>query len=133
MSAPPVRDSAAIALLAVGYVVAGKLGLVIAAVGGFATPVWAPSGLSLAVLVLFGQRLWPGIALGALLVNLWAGASAGVALGISAGNTLEAVLGAYALGRVPRLRPGLGRLKDVPAFVVLAAPLSTAVRATLGV
>lgn len=133
MTAPRARDAAAIALLAAGYVVAGKLGLVITAVGGFATPVWAPSGLSLAALVLFGQRLWPGVALGALLVNLWAGASAGVALGISAGNTLEAVLGAYALGRVPGFDPGLGRLKDVLAFVVLAALLSTAVSATVGV
>ena len=133
MSAPPARDAAAIALLAAGYVVAGRLGLVITAVGGFATPVWAPTGLSLAALVLFGQRLWPGIALGALLVNLWAGASAGVALGISAGNTLEAVLGAYALGRVPGFDPGLGRLKDVLALVLLAALLSTAVSATVGV
>ena len=133
MSARPARDAAAIALLAAGYVLAGKLGLVITAVGGFATPVWAPTGLSLAALVLFGQRLWPGIALGALLVNLWAGASAGVALGISAGNTLEAVLGAYALGRVPGFDPGLGRLKDVLAFVLLAALLSTAVSATVGV
>ena len=133
MSAPAARDAGAIALLAAGYVVAGKLGLVITAVGGFATPVWAPSGLSLAALVLFGQRLWPGIALGALLVNLWAGASAGVALGISAGNTLEAVLGAYALGRVPGFDPGLGRLKDVLALVLLAAVLSTAVSATVGV
>jgi signal transduction histidine kinase len=133
MSAPAARDAGAIALLAAAYVVAGKLGLVIAAVGGFATPVWAPSGLSLAALVLFGPRLWPGIALGALLVNLWAGASASVALGISAGNTLEAVLGAYALGRVPGFDPGLGRLKDVLAFVLLAALLSTAVSATVGV
>ena len=133
MSAPAARDAGAIALLAAGYVVAGKLGLVITAVGGFATPVWAPTGLSLAALVLFGQRLWPGIALGALLVNLWAGASAGVALGISAGNTLEAVLGAYALSRVPGFDPGLGRLKDVLAFVLLAALLSTVVSATVGV
>src|SRR5215813_5227275 len=64
MTAPRARDAAAIALLAVGYVIAGKLGLVITAVGGFATPVWAPSGLSLAALVLCGQRLWPGVALG---------------------------------------------------------------------
>src|SRR5262247_281152 len=111
MIVPRARDAASIALLAAVYVVTGRFGLVIATVSGFATPVWAPTGLSLAALVLFGYRLWPGVALGALLVNLWAGASAGVALGISAGNTLEAVLGAYALGRVPGFDPGLGRLK----------------------
>src|SRR4029453_13227029 len=133
MSAPPARYAAAIALLAAGDVGAGRLGRVITPVGGFAPPVWAPTGLSLAALVLFGQRLWPGVALGALLVNLWAGASAGVALGISAGNTLEAVLGAYALSRVPRFDPGLGRLKNAPALALLAALLSTAVSATVGV
>ena len=133
MSAPRGRYSAGIALLATVYVVTGKLGLAIAAVGGFATPIWAPSGLSLAALVLFGHRLWPGVALGALLVNLSAGASASVALGISAGNTLEAVVGAYALRRVPGFDPGLSRLKDVLALIVFAALLSTGVSATLGV
>src|SRR5262249_23017611 len=100
--------------------------------GGFATPVWAPTGLSLAALVLFGHRLWPGVALGALLVNFWAGASAGVAVGISAGNTLEAVVGAYAL-RPVGFDPGLNRLKDVFALIVFAALLSTVVSATVGV
>ncbi|HSP95683.1 MAG TPA: MASE1 domain-containing protein, partial [Candidatus Dormibacteraeota bacterium] len=133
MSAPRALDPARIALLATVYVVAGKLGLVITAVGGFATPVWAPTGLALAALVLFGHRLWPGVALGALLVNLWAGASAGVAVGISAGNTLEAVVGAYALRRVPGFDPGLSRLKDVLALIVLAALLSTSVSPTVGV
>ena len=133
MSVPRARDLAGIVLLATVYVAAGRLGLVITAVGGFATPVWAPTGLSLAALVLFGQRLWPGIALGALLVNFWAGASPGVALGISAGNTLEAVVGAYALRRVPGFEPGLNRLKDVLALIAFAALLSTVVSATVGV
>jgi signal transduction histidine kinase len=133
MSAPRAHDLAGIVLLATVYVVAGRLGLLITAVGGFATPVWAPTGLSLAALVLFGQRLWPGIALGALLVNFWAGASPGVALGISAGNTLEAVVGAYALRRIPGFEPGLNRLKDVLALIAFAALLSTVVSATVGV
>src|SRR5262249_56923734 len=66
MTAPRARDAAAIALLAAGYVVAGKLGLGITAVGGVATPVWAPSGPSLAALLLFGQPLWPRLAARAL-------------------------------------------------------------------
>jgi signal transduction histidine kinase len=133
MSDRRARDVAGIALLATVYVVAGRLGLMITAVGGFATPVWAPTGLSLAALVLFGRRLWPGVALGALLVNFWAGASAGVALGISAGNTLEAVVGAYALRRVPGFDPGLNRLKDVLALIGFGALLSTVVSASVGV
>src|SRR5262249_12638152 len=60
MTVPRARDAAAIALLAAGYVVAGKAGLVITAGGGVATPVSAPSGPSSAARVLLGQRLWPG-------------------------------------------------------------------------
>jgi PAS domain S-box-containing protein len=122
-----------IALLAAAYAVLGELGLAITAVAGFATPVWAPTGLSLAALVLFGYRCWPGVALGAFVVNLWAGAPASAALGVAAGNTLEAIAGAYALRRMRGFDPGLRRLRDVLALILVAAPLSTIVSATVGV
>jgi len=46
-----------------------------------------------AVKRVFGSRLWPGVFAGALCVNLVAGAPLPAALGIAAGNTLEAVAG----------------------------------------
>src|SRR5690349_8789936 len=76
------------------YVVTAKLGLRLDAVSGFATLVWPPTGIALAALVLFGRRLWPAIAAGALVVNWTMGAPLVVALGIAVGNTLEAVVGA---------------------------------------
>ena len=59
--------------------------------------------MALAALVLYGYRLWPGIALGAFLVNLSAGAPVLVAGGMALGNTLEALLvhlhrSSYAIG-----------------------------------
>jgi len=121
-----------ITLLAVTYVIVGKLGLTMDAVAGFATLVWPPSGISLAALVLYGRALWPGVTLGAFVVNLWAGAPLPVALGIAAGNTLEAVLGAWALSKVPGFSPSLARLKDVLALVALPACLTTVTSATIG-
>src|SRR5436305_11715205 len=46
------------------YFATGRIGLSLAAVSGFATLVWLPSGLSVAALFLWGFRLWPAIALG---------------------------------------------------------------------
>lgn len=122
-----------IVALAAAYVVVARLGLMMDARAGFATLVWPSSGLALAALLLAGSRLWPGVAIGALLANLWVGAPLGVAIGISVGNTLEAVLGAYALRRIPGFTPSLGRLKDAGALIVLGAFCSTTVSATIGV
>ncbi len=120
-------------LLATVYVVLALLGLKLDAVAGFATLVWPPSGLSLAALLLFGQRLWPGVALGAFLANLFVGAPLPVAAGIALGNTLEAVFGAGALRRIPGFHISLTRLADVLGLIVLAAVLSTLVSSVIGV
>ena len=103
------------------------------AVGGFATLVWPPSGLSLAALLIFGPRLWPGVFAGAFIANLLTGAPILVALGLGVGNTLEAVLAVYALRRIPGFEVSLARVVDVVGLIVLAAGLSTMVSATVGV
>ena len=119
--------------LAAMYVVAGRLGLQLDAVAGFAALVWAPTGIALAALLIRGYRLWPGIAIGALIANILSGAPVPVAIGISLGNTLEALLAAYALRRIPGFRCTLDRLIDAFALIVVAGVLSTAVSATIGV
>ena len=126
------RDLAKTALLAGIYVLFARLGLMIQPVSAFATLVWAPSGIALAALLVFGYRFWPGIAIGAFIANFWTGAPAPVALGIAAGNTLEALFGAYALRRIPGFRSTLDRLSDVLGLIVLAGAVSTTVSATIG-
>jgi PAS domain S-box-containing protein len=121
-----------VAVLVALYVGTATLGLSLHAVGGIATAVWPPTGLALVALVLRGYPLWPGIALGAYLVNVWAGAPLLMAAGMALGNTLEALLGAMFLSYVVRFRPALDRLRDV-AGLVGTAVLSTLVSATIGV
>lgn len=123
----------AIAALAVVYVVAARAGLMMDAVAGFATLVWPPSGLALAVLLILGPRLWPGVFAGAFIANLLTGAPLLVALGIGVGNTLEAVLAVYALRRISGFDVSLERVVDVVGLILLAAALSTMVSATIGV
>ena len=118
-------------VLAGVYVGAAKLGLALRVAHGVITPVWAPTGLAVAALILFGTRLWPAVALGALVANATSGVSVGVAAGIAVGNTLEAVIAAYLLRRVGFDR-ALARARDVLALVVLAALVATTVSATIG-
>jgi signal transduction histidine kinase len=119
--------------LAVFYLVAARLGLMMDAVAGFATLVWPSTGIALAALVTFGYRLWPGVFIGAFIANLLTGAPMVLALGVAVGNTLEAVAGTYLLRRVPGFHPSLGRVRDVLALIVLAAGISTMLSATIGV
>jgi serine phosphatase RsbU (regulator of sigma subunit) len=121
-----------IAGVAVVYYGAAKLGLGLAFTTESVTAIWAPTGLALAAVVLWGYGVWPGIALGAFLANVSTNEPVYTALGISAGNTLEALFGAYLLGRVG-FRPTLLRVRDVVALVTLAALVSTMVSATIGV
>ena len=54
---------------AVFYYVVARLSLELAFENTNASPVWPPSGIAFAVLLIFGHRLWPGILLGAFCAN----------------------------------------------------------------
>jgi integral membrane sensor domain MASE1 len=119
--------------VAAAYTLAGRLGLDLAYETHSVTAIWAPTGIALAAILLGGFRLWPGVALGALLTNVDTGVPLVTVLGITCGNTLEALCGAYLLRRVAGFRPSLRRVRDVVWLVVLGAIVSTMVSATIGV
>ncbi len=122
-----------LALLAVAYYGAAKLGLAAGALKGNVTPVWPPTGLAVGALIVFGRRLWPGVTIGALLVNGLSSVPLLAACGMATGNTLEAVIGAYLVCRIARSRPSMSRVVDVLALVAGSALLSTLVSASIGV
>src|SRR5206468_1936549 len=64
-----------------------------------ATPVWPPTGIALAAMLLLGRGIWPVIFAGAFLVNVTTAGSVLSSLGIAAGNTLEALVGAALVTR----------------------------------
>jgi diguanylate cyclase (GGDEF)-like protein len=119
--------------LAAIYFIVGKLGLKLAYFHPSATAVWPPTGITLVAFLMLGYRVWPGIFLGALLVNLTTAGSLPVCLGIAAGNTLEGLLGCYLLNRFAGGENAFDTAKGVLAFVLLAATVSTTVSATFGV
>ncbi len=127
------KDLVAIAVVATVYVVAAKLGLKLAFVHASATAVWPPAGLALAALLLRGSRMWPAVFVGAFVANITTAGSAATSLGIAAGNTLEALAGAYLVTRFASGRHAFARGQDVMKFFSLACLASTTVSATLGV
>jgi integral membrane sensor domain MASE1 len=82
-------------------------------------------------LLLWGIRMWPGIALGAYLVNVALGPSILPVAVIAAGNTLAPVC-AYLLLRRAGFRIELDRLQDALALVFLGALGGMLISATVG-
>src|SRR5258708_19051620 len=127
------QDLAVVAVLAVVYFCAAKLGLRFAFVHPSATALWAPTGISLAALMVFGLRVWPGAFLGAFFANITTAGSILTSIGIATGNTLEGVVGCYLVGRFARGPQAFERAQDIFKFAFLAGMLSTAISATVGV
>jgi diguanylate cyclase (GGDEF)-like protein len=123
----------AIAALAIVYFVSGKLGLTLAFVHPSSSAIWPPTGIALAVLLLLGYRVWPGVLIGAFFVNLTTAGSALTSLGIATGNTLEALLGAYLVARFANGRFAFLRARETFKFMALAGSLAPLVAATIGV
>ena len=127
------RNIGTILLLAGTYYVTAKLGLQLAFFHPSATPVWPPTGISLAALLLAGYRVWPGIFLGAFLANLTTAGTVWTSLGIAVGNTLEGVVGAYLLKRYANGSGAFDRPQGLFKFALFSAVMSTTVSATFGV
>jgi PAS domain S-box-containing protein len=118
--------------VALAYFGLAKLGIALDVAEGVVTPVWAPTGLALASVVLFGPRVWPGIAVGAFAANVTSDVGVVTAGVIAVGNTLEATAGAWLLGRLGGFSRSLRRVRDVIGFLVAGAFASTAIAATIG-
>jgi signal transduction histidine kinase/FixJ family two-component response regulator len=93
--------------IALVYYVTAKLGQYLAIPPGFITPVYPPSGIALAVILLVGYRAWVGIWLGAVVAATWPlWANTGIlsmsiasGLGIATGSVLQALVGAFLIKR----------------------------------
>src|SRR5882757_6571325 len=120
-----------IGILAVIYFIAGKLGLMLASLHASASPVWPPAGIALAGLLLLGYRAWPGIFIGAFLVNVTTAGNVATAFAIATGNTLEALVGAWLVNRFAGGTNVFDRPQGVFKFA-LAAGISTIISPAFG-
>ncbi len=128
-SLPPV---VLILIVATVYFAAAELGLSLASLHSNVTPVWPPTGIAIASLLIFGRRIWPGVFAGALAANLLTNIPVGSSIGIAIGNTLEALTACWLLERSMHWQKSFDSLGNVMRFVVYAAVLAPMVSASIG-
>lgn len=132
-----------IALLTAAYLGAGKLALLLAIPPGYATGVWPAAGIALTGCLAWGYRVWPGVFLGSLLVNVGTSVDPGSASSlvqslalpavIAAGASLQAVFGAGLCRRLVGFPLSLNRLHKISYLLLLGGPVSCLISASLGV
>jgi PAS domain S-box-containing protein len=118
--------------IAIIYFAAAEFGLSLASVHTSVSPVWPPTGIAIAALLVFGRKFWPAILLGAFGANLLTLVSVPTAAGIAVGNTLEALTAWYLLRRIQPPQKIFTSIVGVSQFVLFAVVLSPAVSATIG-
>ena len=118
-------------IVTAAYFLAAELGLSLASVHTNVSPVWPPTGIAIAALLIFGRRLWPAILIGAFFANLWTAVSVPVALAIACGNTLEGLAAAYLLTYGSRF-DSLSTIRNVLKFVLFAVVVTPMISSTIG-
>ncbi|HEX6811239.1 MAG TPA: MASE1 domain-containing protein [Planctomycetota bacterium] len=131
--APAMARAAMLAGLASVYFAAGKLGLTHAFVNRSVSPVWPPTGIALAALLVFGLRVWPAIFVGAFFVNATTTGDVWSSIAIAVGNTLEGVVGAFVVHWFARGCRVFERPQDIFKYVLLAGLTATLISPTIGV
>src|SRR5215831_8213976 len=129
-----IRAVGVLLCVAAVYFVAGKIGLdFFGLLNPSASAVWPPTGVAIASLLLYGYRAAGAVFVGAFLVNYSTAGGVLTSLGIAAGNTLEGVAAAYLVTRFARGSAAFEHARDLAKYAALAAVLSTAMSATIGV
>jgi signal transduction histidine kinase len=130
---PALQRVAEIAAAGVLYFALARASLYFASLNASATPIWPPTGLAIALVLMRGNAMLPAIFAGAFAANFMTTPDIATSLAIGVGNTGEALIAALLLTRwadgerVFHSPLGIGKFALV--VVVAAAPVS----ATIGV
>ena len=121
-------------LVAIGviYFALAKGGLALASIHPSATPIWPPTGVALAAVLLWGYRTWPAIFLAAVIANATTAGSVATAIAIATGNSLEAVVGAYLINRWSSGCNTFSTPNSVAKFALICFVIATPISASIG-
>lgn len=138
-----VRYFTEILTLAIIYFVSAKIGQLISVPPGNVTPLWIPSGIILAAVLLRGYWLWPGICLGAfagnvsayidfdsyqnILSSLFSGSMN------ATGDALGVLLGAYLIRKFTHTQNPMHESSHIVYFLLYGVLLNSAISASFGV
>lgn len=125
--------------MAFTYVLAGKLGLMLAIPPGYATAIFPPAGMAVAAILIWGPRILPGILLGSLCLNIWIGSTDGamhqreymLALAVAIGASCQAFVAFRLVSNVLPLPLKLTKETAIFKFLILAGPVACVMNASV--
>lgn len=115
-----LRQAGKLALLALGYFAAGKLGLALTLQDNHIALLWLPTGIAVAALLRWGTWCWPGILAGALSIQLSLDMDFPLAAATAGGGTLGPLATAWLLRRW-RFDSTFSRQRDLMLLIGCAA------------
>ena len=129
--------------LGAAYFTAGKILLKLTGYHTYGIPVWPSAGIALAGILIFGYRVWPGILLGAFFVNIWSSfgftetlyslKTIFLSTCFAAGAVLQALTGVFLIKCYVGFPISPGKLRDLLEMMIIGAPVSCLVGASIGV
>ena len=114
------------------YFASAKAGLALASIHPSATPIWPPTGVALAAVLLRGYRTWPAIFAAAMIANATTAGSVATAIAIATGNSLEAIAGAYLINRWSGGCETFSTPNSVAKFALICVVIATPISASIG-
>lgn len=115
------------------YFVLAKLCLRLASINPSASPIWPPTGLAFAAMLLGGLRMWPAIFIVAFAANVTTAGTPATSALIALGNTLEAVVGGATIETWSGGRDTFAMPLRVATFALISAGPAAIISATIGV
>lgn len=119
-------------ILLAAYIIAGKFGLSLAEINPQASAFWPPTGIAIAAFILFGEKVFPAIYIGAFVVNFTTAGSVPTSLAIAFGNTLEGLVAASFITKYANGKDAFIKIADILKFTLFAALLGPVISATVG-
>jgi signal transduction histidine kinase len=122
-----------IALAAAAYFALARASLFFASLNASATPIWPPTGLAIALVLVRGNILLPAVLIGALAANFATTPSLLTAGLIAVGNTAEAYVASLLLQRWAEGQKVFYSPSGVARFAIIVIAVAAPVSATIGV
>ena len=128
-----LTNVAIFAVLTVAYFIGARLGLRLALVQPFATPIWLPAGGAIAAFVVFGYSFWPAVLIGSFLAHITSLGFVGTSFLVPIGATVEGLVGASLVNRFAHGVKAFDTAKGVFRFAVFTCICAPSTNAIVGV
>lgn len=127
-----------------GYFILAKIASFLSIPPGFSTAMWPSAGLALAFILIFGYKIWPGLLIASVLINLTGIIQSShttfdlfqsllVSFTIGLGVSLQACAGAYLIKRYIGFPNLLENDRDIFIFLIIGGPVSCVISPTIGI